>query len=114
MARKVVLTETVTAELLPQLPPLRAAEPGDGGGDRDRVAGAITDSVDQADVLAVATAGGLSLGEQMVALSTALAHAAHNATSQQQSTLTLADATTVRAVDSILGAPRPLRRRART
>ncbi|MBP8805009.1 MAG: RebB family R body protein [Kofleriaceae bacterium] len=109
MSRKMVFTETVTAELLPSLPPLRAAEPGDGVDRRDRVAAAITDAVDAVAVAVEASAPGLSLGEQMVALSTALAHAAHNATSQQHSTVTLSDASTVRAVAALLGAPRRAR-----
>lgn len=109
VSRKMVFTETVTAELLPSLPPLRAAEPAEPGDRRDRVAAALTDAVDALAVAVEAAAPSVSLGEQMVALSTALAHAAHNATSQQHSTVTLADATTVRAVVTLLGAPRRAR-----
>ncbi len=111
MARKVVLTETVTAELLPQLPPLRAAEPRGAGAAPGGVAGAITDAVAAVAVAVEAAAPGLSLGEQLTAVSTALAHAAHAATNQQLATVTLADASTVRAVSAILGAARPVRRR---
>lgn len=114
MSPKMTVTETVTAELLPHLPPLRGAMPDDagGGGAGDRVAGAVTDAVVDADVIVEGAAPPLSLGEQMLALSTALAHAAHNATNLQTSSTTLSDASTVLAVTTILGAPMPRRRRA--
>lgn len=110
MPRKVVFTETVTAELLPSMPPLRSADPGEP----ERQAGfeAVAGAVAAVGVSVEGVAPSLSLGEQMVALSTALGHAAHNATAQQHSVVTLTGATTVRAVSSILGAvprrrPRP-------
>lgn len=112
MSPKMTVTETVTAELLPQLPPLRGAMADDGGGARGGVAGAVTDAVADASVVVEGAAPPMSLGEQMLALTTALAHAAHNATSLQTSSTTLSDASTVLAVSAILGAPVPRRRRA--
>ena len=71
MPPKMTVTETVTAELLPQLPPLRGAMADDGGGARGGVSGAVTDAVVDAGVTVEGAAPPLSLGEQMLALSTA-------------------------------------------
>lgn len=109
---KMTVTETVTAELLPQLPQLRGAMADDGGSARGVVSGAVTDAVVDVSVTVEGAAAPMSLGEQMLALSTALAHAAHNATNVQTSSLTLSDASTVLAVSTILGTPVPRRRRA--
>ena len=109
---KMTVTETVTAELLPQLPRLRGAMTDDGGGAAGGVSGAVTDAVVEVSVMVEGAAPPLSLGEQMLALSNALALAAHNATTQQTSSTTLSDASTVLAVSAILGTPVPRRRRA--
>jgi|JI10StandDraft_1071094.scaffolds.fasta_scaffold00610_25 hypothetical protein len=112
MARsKVTVTETVTAELVPGPPPVPPPprEPSARGG-ADRARGSEVDAVTQ--VLGVTPA--ISLGEQMLALTTSLGIAAHNATAFQHNNVVVSEASTAAAVRQLFTTPVPVRAKATT
>ena len=110
MSRKVTFTETVTAEVLPAMPPLRSASRGEP--EPGAVSGAVTEAVADVGVQVIGVAPGMALGEQYTATATAISHAAHNATANQVNASTLHGASTVVAIAKILGnAPVAVRRR---
>lgn len=110
MARsKVTVTETVTAELVPGPPPVPPPprEPSARAG-ADRARGSEADAV--AQVLGATPA--LSLGEQMLALTTSLGIAAHNATAFQHNNVVVSEASTAAAVRQLFTTPVPVRAKA--
>jgi|GEM_PF-3080815 len=99
MARKVVVTETVTAELVttpppPPLPPSGARGPRGHSAEADL------------GVQVLGVAPGVALAEQMLALTTSLGLAAHNATAFQANHATILGASTVLAVATLLEPPK--------
>ncbi|MEZ4400152.1 MAG: RebB family R body protein [Kofleriaceae bacterium] len=108
MARKVVVTETVTAELMPARdepppPPPPPPEPPCAGRAGATAGGGEAD----VGVLVVGVTAAMSLGEQMLALAHGLALSSHNATSAQSTTTTLLGASTTVGVKQLLSAATP-------
>lgn len=99
MARKVLLTETVTAELVAGPPP---PPPDDAPRRPHHHGGRDTDVT----VAVVGVAPGVALAEQMLALTSSLGLAAHNATTFQANHATVLGASTAVAVATLLSVKR--------
>lgn len=63
----------------------------------------ITDSVTQSNVQVVGEAPAIAMGNLFQATAQALSNAAHNATTSQQNSNTLAQAVTTKCVEALIG-----------